>query len=331
MTRAGRRLTCCAVGGLLLLGGCGQAPPALPTSTKTVPVLAETYGGRALATWRALSTDVPAEERAAQAWALGVLEKDPLASLDVLLRLLRDPEASVRFAAIVAVGRLAPPSPEVAGELVSALKAPEEPLRRHARVALGHQGRAALSVLRAALGSDNVRVRWAAVWALGEIGLSAAAVVTDVRPLAATDASPLIRRQAGFSLARMGPKGIEACVALLRTAESVRRAELATALSRGGPGVVGPMAALLADPDGDLAARAAGVLADLGPAAAPALDALVLALRRAGPVRFNAADALRQMGPAASDAVKPLVSSPDEGLRAIAQSILDDVPDDPSK
>lgn len=308
---------------VLLLACCGEPEPQMPTSTKTVPTVAERYQRRTLVTWRSLAGELPAEERAAQLWALSVLEQDPMASLDILLARLDDADPSVRLAAIVATGRLAPASPRAAEKLVALFEAPEEPLRRHARLAVGNLAGAAVEPLRQALASNNVRVRWAAVSAFRDVGPAGAAAADDLVRLSREDESASIRRQARFSLARLGRAGIEACVALMREADTTGRAELATALSVAGAAVVEPMAALLTDADEDLAARAAGVLADQGADALPALDALLEALRRPGPVRFNAAEALLRIGRPAFVRLTELAKSDDEGLAGIARYVLD--------
>ena len=305
------------------LAACGDPEPPMPTGTKTVPTVVEQYQRRSLVSWRARAGELTAEERAAQVWALSVLEKDPLASLDTLLERLGDPDPSVRLAAIVAVGRLAPPSPRVAERLVTFFEAPQEPLRRHARIALGQLGPAALEPLRGLLDAESVRVRWGAVAALGDLGEAGAAAVGDLTPLAREDANPSIRRQARFSLARLGRAGIDACVALMREVETTDRAELTAALALAGSDVVAPMAALLQDADEDIAARSAGVLVDLGAAALPALDELLAALSRPGPVRFNAAEALLRIGAPAIERLKPLLESEDEGLAGIARYVID--------
>ena len=307
-----------------LLVGCGERQPPMPTGTKTVPTVVEQYQRRSLVSWRALAGPLTADERATQLWALSVLEKDPLASLDTLLARLEDEDASVRLAAIVAAGRLAPPSPRVAERLVAFFAAAEEPLRRHARLAVGQLGPVAVDPLRSLLANDSVRVRWAAIAALGDLGADAARAAGDLAPIALHDASASVRRQARFSLARLGRPGIEASIELMRkTGTTTDRAEIATALSLAGDAVVAPMATLLQDEDEDLAARAAGVLVDLGPRSLPALDALLGALKRAGPVRFNAAEALLRIGPPAIERLEPLLHSDDEGLAGIARYVID--------
>ncbi|MDJ0520582.1 MAG: hypothetical protein QNJ90_00760 [Planctomycetota bacterium] len=306
------------------LAACGGDPePPMPTGTKTVPTVEEHYQRRDLVTWRALAGDLPREERIAQMWALGELETDPLESIDLLLERLGDADPSVQLAAVVTVGRLAPASPRVAERLVALFGGPEEALRRHARLAVANLGEAAVEPLRAALASETLRVRWGAVTAAGACGAACAPLVGELTRLARADEHASVRRQARFSLARLGPSGIDACVELMRGSESTDRAELATALARAGPGVVEPMARLLGDEDEDLAARAAGVLVDLGTQALPALDALLDALKRAGPVRFNSAEALIAIGAPAIAKVKPLIESDDEGLAGIARYIVE--------
>ncbi len=72
------------------------------------------------------------------------------------------------------------------------------------------------------------------------------------------------------------------------------------------PSDVATLSALLHDPDVDIRRRAAGALADLGPAAAPAVPDLIKALSDVREVRMLAADALGKIGPASAPAVPEL-------------------------
>ena len=310
----------------LLLGtcvtGCGESAPPLPTTTKTVPVVAQRYQHRDLQAWRVVGPEAPAEERAAQAYALAALETQPSRGTPILLALLADPDPSVQLAAIVAAGRLAPPSEALAGALAAFLGSDVEPLRRHARAATGRLGAVAVPVLRPALASDDVRLRWGAVASLAHAGAAGAALAGTVATLAAGDPDPTVRRQARLTLAQLGPAGAAACAAFLRGGDVASRSEAAAALAAAGPDAVPALTALLTDADEVAAALAAGVLADHGPGAAPAVDALVKALAREGPVRFNAAEALMAVGEPARAAVEALREDPEPGIADIARMIL---------
>jgi len=317
--------------GILLAGvaclacGCGAESPVPPVPNKTVPEIPFEYEGRSLSAWKSLPADAPAEERAAAAWAMAALEEDPAQSVTVLLELLRAPEPSVRLAAAVAAGRLGLPSEEAARILVGWFDAPEEPLRRHARVAVGGMGAVALEPLGAVLGHETMRVRWAALVALRQLGAIAAELTDPIRSLAQSDPEPAVRRQALFTLARLGPTGIEVTLTFLRSPETHVRTEASAALVQAGDLVVKPLSLLLSDPDEELAALAGGILADLGPRAVMVMPALLRALSREGPVRFNAAEALIAIGPQAVSRLEPLAESPDEGVAAIARYALDEI------
>lgn len=311
-------LSCC-----LLVAGCGADEPELPFMKKGVPELEFRYQGRSLADWRTLPAEAPAEERAAAAWAIAALEKEPAASLPVLLELLADPDPSVRLAAVVATGRLAPPSEEAARLVVAQLEAPQEALRRHARRALAQLGRVAQGPLYDALAHENPRVVWGALASLAAVGEAGSAVVERVARIARETPVPTVRRQALLALPRLGPAGVRHAIEALRAPDLARRAEAAAALAEAGAVVALPVAGLLEDDDEELAARAAGILADLGPGAGAAQDALFRALERAGPVRFNAAEALIGIGTPAVARLEALRGSPDEGIAAIASYALE--------
>jgi HEAT repeat protein len=304
--------------------GCGDRQPEdMPFMKKPFPRLEFRYQGRTLAEWRDLAPDAPAEERAAAAWAIAELEKDPAASLPLLLELLTDPDPSVRLAAVVATGRLAPDSPQAARLVVRQLEAPQEPLRRHARRTLGQLGAVSIEPLGEALGHESPRVVWGALASLAGVGEAPAALIERVAKLERETPDASLRRQALLTLPRLGPAGVRHAVEAWRSDDVARRAEAGAGLARGGPGVALPVSALLSDGDEVLAARAAGVLADLGPDARPALEALLGALERAGPVRFNAAEALIAIGAPAVPHLEERAKSKDEGLASVARYALE--------
>src|SRR5205085_171038 len=111
-----------------------------------------------------------------------------------------------------------------------------------------------------------------------------------------------VRQSAADVLAGLGEPGAEALVGCLGDRERRRLAE--PALVRMGPAALPALEAALENPDAQVRGAAAGVLGDLGPAAAPAVPAL--AKRLAAPdhkeMRQAAAVALGQIGPAAREA-----------------------------
>ena len=256
---------------LVVLAGCGREGPTLPPTDKRVPALEFLYEGRGLSAWKAVPAEAPAEERASAAWALAALETVPAESEKTLLRLLRDEDASVCLAAVVAAGRLAPTSTEVAVAVVRFFDVPEEPLRRHARQAAGQLGLSAVEPLTEALAHEKGRVRWAALRALSAVGPAASSSVPLVARLARTEPDPSIRRQALFTLPHLGPAGVEAGLFFLRARELVVRHEAAAGLAQAGQVVAAPVARRLGDEDEEVAALAAGILADLGGLAVVAL------------------------------------------------------------
>ena len=310
---------------LVCVPGCGPEGPTLPPTDKRVPTIELLYEGRTLVAWKAVPADAPAGERAAAAWALAALEMQPAESVGALLRLLRDEDPSVRLAAVVAAGRLALPSSEAAEVLVSYFGAPEEALRRHARQAAAQLGVHAVKPLTQALGHESKRVRWAALTALRRVGADAASSLGAVARLARTEQDPAVRRAALFALPRLGSDGVEAALFFLRSSELAVRHEAAASLAEAGAAVVGPVAGWLKDEDEEVAAMAAGVLADLGKDAESALPQLVDALSRAGPVSANAAEALIGIGLPAVPALQELAASESESLSAIAAYCLEQI------
>lgn len=93
----------------LALGACGgqdepSASPPLPFN-KVAPTLPRLVRQRRLEEWLERTSSPVAERRAEAASALVELLTQPDVLAPVLERLLADPDASVRYAAVVAVGR----------------------------------------------------------------------------------------------------------------------------------------------------------------------------------------------------------------------------------
>ncbi len=313
----------------LAIPGCGDGMPPSADTSKRVPVLPARYQRKDLATWLALPADAPAEQRAAQAWALAALETDPIRAAPRLLRLLQDDDPSVRISAVIAAGRLAPPSARLAVVLTELMGSDDEPLRRHAREAVGRLGAVALPPLSKALADSRVRVRWGALLALRSLHRAGEPAADAVAALAREDSEVVVRRQARFTLARLGPKGARACAAFLASEDASERDGAAAALVHSGKDGIGPLLGLIQGEAEVPAAVAAGVLADLaratdlGPEAGMAALVLVKALAREGPVRFNATDALAGLGEGARPALEALETNGSKDLKAIATMLLE--------
>ena len=315
-----------ALGGVTL-AGCGNEPE-MPDTSKTVPVLPELYERRDLDHWVGLPTDASAEEKTAQAFALASLEKEPIRAAPILLRLLQDDDPSVRLAAVIAAGRLAPPSERLATVLTGFLASDDEPLRRHAREAVGALGEAAVDALGEALGDERLRVRWGALSALARVGAPAEHLVDAVAQRARESGDETERRQARLTLARLGVRGAAACAQWLASDSAAERDEAARALAFSGPHGVGPLLAMVEEADEVPAALAAGVIQEIaargamGDTVPRAVTVLIAALEREGPVRFNAADALLAIGAPARAALEARKATADEDLQQILEMLL---------
>lgn len=342
-----RRTTAALLWAGLALGGCGDEP-AMPDTSKTVPVVPQQYQRRTLDDWVGLPTDAPPEQKVSQAFALAALEtEDPIRAAPILLRLLSDQAPSVRLAAVVAAGRLAPPSARLAEVLVGFLDDADEPLRRHARAAVGALGAVAveplgkaagihgLTLVGAALEERSERLRWAALTGLARIGAPAEGLAIGVATIATTyglDTS--VGRQAMLTLARLGPRGASLSARFLDgTTETRWRDAAAAALAHAGADGVRALLPVVAADDEVGAAVAAGVIQEIalrdamGETTAEAVRALVSALEREGPVRHNAMDALIAIGRPARDAVEARKASADADLQTILELILEGIDD----
>ncbi len=316
--------------GALAFAGCGDDKPAVPTFNKTVPSVEQRYHGRTLADWKSYDPEAPDELRTATAYALAALEKEPAESVPLLIELMEDKAPTVRLAAVIATGRLRPSSERLARMLVAYLPSKDEPLRRHARLAVGKLGASAVKPLTEALASDEVRVRWGAAAALATVGTAGAAAVPHLKTIAVEDENATVRRQALLTLPRLGPTGVDAGIAFLRSEEFSRREEAAAGLAGAGADAVEALHKLIQSPfeqGGELAALAAGILADIGPAARPAMGSLLQMLHEKGPSRFNAAEALIAIGEPAVAHLETMASgdNPDDDIAQIAKYALEKI------
>lgn len=206
-----------------------------------------------------------------------------------------------------------------------------------------------------ALGDNDVRARWLATHALGQLGPAAGVAAEPLATmLANADEEEYVRGGAAWTLGRIGPGSASAAkalaVALTSRLGSVRR-NAAAALGRLGPAskdAVPALEGLLVDDDPAVRAAAAVALAriagqlkaftvlvemlrgpnardvceavaalgELGPQAEPAAGELAAALAHSdGDVRRLASRSLGSIGPKALPSVKGAFESPVESVR----------------
>ncbi|MCE9546481.1 MAG: HEAT repeat domain-containing protein [Planctomycetia bacterium] len=199
-------------------------------------------------------------------------------------------------------------------ELADTLLTDKEPeVRRRAAYALGQQGpsaAAAVPALIKALDDRHLEVSWYAADALGRIGPAAAPAVEPlVKAMESPENDQELRRNAARALGRIGKPARAAMPALTRALTSndaLYRVAAAAALWRidQQATALDALAGELKPAGGEGPFAAAGELANFGPAAAPAINQLVVALGSADEDLQRAAiDALGQIGPAAISSV----------------------------
>jgi len=190
---------------------------------------------------------------------------------------LRDPFWRIRAAAAEALGRLAPAT--AVPWLIEALRGKDEGLREHATDTLIRIGHPAVPALIELLKDDDKRMRYVAIWALGQIG----PVTNEIVPAliaALKDKDEAVRFAAAQAIGEIGPAAKCAVPALL---------------------------AALKDKDRDVRYYVILALGSIGPATEEVVPALIVALQdNDANIRFAAAQALGQFGPDAKDAVSVL-------------------------
>ena len=175
-----------------------------------------------------------------------------------------------RVQAAAALGSLGPGAGSAVPALVEALRDEYEPLRLNAAYALGAVGEKAVGPLGEILGDPDADTRGYAAYALGDMGPAAGAEAAAGLAALAGDPSETVRRNVAEALGTM---------------------------QRPAPSVVGALARLVNDEDGQTGYQAAYSLARLGPAAASAVPALEQGLESENRyVRNHSVEALRQIG-----------------------------------
>ena len=142
-----------------------------------------------------------------------------VASADQVRRVQAAAAEDERVPLAYEIGWLARQDESIRRQLADLLRAQDEAVRRAMVYAAGICGATCAPGVRAALGSDDARVRRAAVGAAGEARLTADAVVERLFELLETDADALVRSNAAYalgSIARQAPAAVPAARLLAR-------------------------------------------------------------------------------------------------------------------
>jgi hypothetical protein len=317
-----RHATIVVVG--LALVACGE-PAAAPPATSS-PTLAPRWQGRTAEEWVPfLASDVRAL-RFDALWAMGELgppTPEGIAAVRAALSGAEGADADLELAAAFAVRRWGANAP---ADLAPALLRVRAWRPLHAR-ALAEMGGSAVPALRAALAADEpAGATGRALAAVANVGAEGEPLASDVLRLAREGASRDVRLAAGRALGRLGTAGAEAAIGLL-AADDLDLGEAARrGLARGGESALVSLRGALGRLGDEEAAAVADVLAAMGPRAAAAVPDLARALRRTGPVRFNAADALVAVGEPARAELERLARDDDADVARLAADALGRLP-----
>ncbi len=255
-------------------------------------------------------------------WAevvLGEIGPDAAAAAEPLAKLAGEGEIEDRVQSILALALLGDAAKVAAPQFIAALESPDASLRYVAAYALGQlrvaDGDAALEK---ASESDDPFLVTLASWARArihpeDVDLRTRAV--ERLTAAVADESPQVRRAGVEGLSELDDsldraqrlQLADTFVGLLADPAPEVSLAAGAGLIRLGPDAVDALVTTLATPT----VRQAGmeILAELGPAARPALDQMVAGLSDADPVyRADSALALGALGAEAKDAVAPLVT-----------------------
>ena len=165
-----------AVATIVFLGATATVSRASANDTSTVTVL-----DRDITAWSRLATTGPMAQRLA---AISTLAEFDGAAHDVLVGLLADPSASVRYRAIVALDPTDPLPPTAVAAVKRRLDDESAIVRvAAAETLLGTDDDEALDRLAGLAHDENFRVRLAALWALVRAGDGAARAWPDVSEL----------------------------------------------------------------------------------------------------------------------------------------------------
>lgn len=263
----------------------------------------------ALPSLTAMLQDPSPVVRWAAAGTLAAVGRPALPAVPALARALASDCPLVRREAADALGRIRPAAPEAVAALTQALSDSSWHVRVTAAQALGRGGRAAvegIDGLCSLLDDEQPEVRSAAAATLGKTGLKAApAVPLLVKCL--QDPSSRVRASAAAALEAIGPPD-DALPALLDNLGLGLGASRRAVLSFPPEQTLGALMAALESDDSATRTDAARVLQALGPRAAPALPALVEALRGEAAGVREVAEAIVAIGPATRPHVPQLLA-----------------------
>lgn len=308
------------------LGSIGQA--AAPAVGKLLELTREAEGPVRLAAWRALRQVQPPVEQVLPAFlaamkggdtaaltpALQILAAAGPAAVPHLQTLLKDKQAA--YWACVVLADLGSQAAPAVPDLTTVLQHGDPEVRLQALIALGEIGPAAKpavpAVLRTLTPSELTGVRYAAVYALGQIGELNPAV-QEALAAAAQGSEPLLKLLALWAQARLKPSDevvVRAATEALVAALKAEQVELRRAAARALHGFAGPVEitrpalfAALKDADAEVRGNAASALLALGPNALPHVaQALQDPDTRAAAVRL-----VYRLGEKAAPAVPALV------------------------
>ena len=240
--------------------------------------------------------------------------------------------SSVRMAAAAALHQIGPEAAVAVEELRRCLESPDATVRWHASLALGRIGGPALPALRHALRSPDAAARSAAIDALGWMGPAVPGAVEEVRRLG-SPASPRERLASAAALVRLTGQPDQGMPALLRALEDqdagTRRVAIERIAELRGLGRQAEASLLrcLADPSAEVRSAAALALWHIEASSPPVVSALTRLLRDpAGEVRANACLALASMGGAAASALPELQAlrqNPEARVAALATGVIE--------
>ena len=281
-----------------LVAGCGKDEPGTGGASsfgKPAPTVAKSYEGLPVEAWTARLSDPDPAARFEATVAVAALDAAKDEGKVLLVGLLADRSATVRFGALDALGRIAEPDPPVVLSALALLEDADDGVRRHAKTVATRWGVASIPALRARLASKDDHVRRDVLSVLAALGADAAPAVPELSALLAGE-DLAAQDDAAQGLAAMGAAGVPAL-----------------------------MKALL-DPRADTAVLAAAALERLGSVAAPAVPDLAAGLRRGGAVRRASLEALVAVGDAARAALEAASKDADEAVRDAAKDGLERLP-----
>lgn len=234
--------------------------------------------------------DAEANVREAAAHSIGQMGPD---ALTALAGMLQHDDKYVRRHAVWSMGRLGPLAKSVLPDLCKALKDADPRTASGAAQSLGNlgaEGADAVAALAEAMRGTNIVLCRLAAKALSQIGPpSLATLIAHLQ-----HADPFVRGESALALGWMGPSARSAVPFLAQALRSVRPNSRRMLLPEADDGSSGTATPPIPPPPSDAATAedncrifAAQALGRIGPAAAPALSELQIAVR-SGP------DALRQ-------------------------------------